>query len=84
MCMAVYIASNEPLPLVPWDELNPGFHVAELSGDPDIRVREQFDKPYIVYAARMRVVTETAHGIVSFVFNTALLALTVNIAGSTT
>jgi uncharacterized membrane protein len=32
----------------------------------------------------MRVVTETAHGIVSFVFNTALLALTVNIAGSTT
>jgi uncharacterized membrane protein len=26
--------------------------------------------------------TATAHGIVSFVFNTALLALTVNIAGS--
>ena len=48
--MAVYIASTEPLPLVPWDETAPALHVKELSGDPDVRVRAQFEKPYVVYA----------------------------------
>lgn len=48
MCMAVYIASNFPLPLVPWNKDQPGFHVADLHPG-DERVRVQFSKPYVYY-----------------------------------
>lgn len=50
MCMAVYIASENPLPLIEWSEKSPAFHVTELKGDPDERVRAQFSKPHVVYA----------------------------------
>ena len=30
MCMVVYIASREPLPLIPWQQDAPAFNVAEL------------------------------------------------------
>jgi hypothetical protein len=48
MCMAVYIASNFPLPLVAWREDQPDFYVTEL-GDGDEKVRTQFSKPNIYY-----------------------------------
>ena len=47
---AVYIASDKPLSLIPWHAAAPAFYVAELNGDPDVRVRRQFSKPYAVYA----------------------------------
>ena len=50
MCMAVYIAADAPLPLVGWNEAQPGFHVSELSREDDEKVRGQFSKPYIYYA----------------------------------
>src|SRR5438132_104920 len=49
MCMAVYIAADSPLPLIPWDETRPSFYVAEL-GQEDERVRAQFTKRHVVYA----------------------------------
>jgi hypothetical protein len=49
MCMAVYIAADAPLPLIPWDETRRTFHVSELSKE-DEPVRVQFSKPYVVYA----------------------------------
>src|SRR5690242_4407889 len=30
MCMAVYIAADAPLPLIPWDETRRAFYVSEL------------------------------------------------------
>ena len=49
MCLAVYIASNRELPLIPWDEENPGFYVDDLSKS-DSDVQRQFALPYIRYA----------------------------------
>ena len=50
MCMAVYIASDYPLPLIQWNKDAPAFHVSELTTDEnDERVRVQFSKPYIYY-----------------------------------
>src|SRR5690348_3704867 len=50
MCMAVYVASNSPLPLIQWDKDIPGFHAAELTTDEnDEKVRTQFSKPYVYY-----------------------------------
>jgi hypothetical protein len=46
--MMVYLAADAPLPLVPWDEQKPGFHVDEIS-ESEEGVREQFQKPYVVY-----------------------------------
>jgi hypothetical protein len=48
--MAVFIAADAPLPLVGWNEAQPGFHVTELSGQDDEKVRSQFSKPYVYYA----------------------------------
>jgi hypothetical protein len=48
MCMAVYIASNVPLPLVAWNKDQPGFFVAELHPERE-SVRVQFSKPYVYY-----------------------------------
>lgn len=31
MCMVAYIASREPLPLIPWQQDSPAFNVAELT-----------------------------------------------------
>ena len=49
MCLAVYIASDVQLPLVGWDENKPSFHVAELNGEYDEKVRVQFSKPFVYY-----------------------------------
>lgn len=48
MCLALYIASPKPLPLVPWDPKKPTFHVVPLEED-DHRVRKILPHPYIYY-----------------------------------
>lgn len=46
--MMVYVASDYPLPLIPWDPSRPGFHVTKLP-DRAAPVRRQFSKPHIYY-----------------------------------
>ncbi len=48
MCLAIYIASDEPLPLIVWNEQSPSFHVIDLSEHEQI-VRKQFSSPYVYY-----------------------------------
>jgi len=45
MCLMVYIASDVPLPLIPWDERH-RFNVSELEARYD-SVRKQFTKPHV-------------------------------------
>jgi hypothetical protein len=47
--MVAYIASMQPLPLIPWQTEAPGFNVTELS-ESEERVRDHFTLPYIRYA----------------------------------
>jgi hypothetical protein len=49
MCYGVFIASDEPLVLVPWDAQTPGFSTTPLS-EHEKPVRQQFSLPEIVYA----------------------------------
>jgi hypothetical protein len=49
MCRALYIASDRHLPLIPWNESNPGFCVVELQ-EFEETVRKHFTLPFIVYA----------------------------------
>lgn len=48
MCLALYIASPKPLPLVPWDPKKPTFHVVPLE-DSNHRVRKILPHPHIYY-----------------------------------
>jgi len=48
MCMMVYIAADEPLPLIEWQENVSIFCVMELSEDEKL-VRRQFSKPFVYY-----------------------------------
>jgi hypothetical protein len=47
--MAVYIAAEKPLDLVPWSEDDPAFYVSELEGT-DEKARDQFTEPYVYFA----------------------------------
>jgi hypothetical protein len=49
MCRALYIASDNLLPLIEWEEKNPGFCVLEMQ-DSDEAVRKQFTLPFVAYA----------------------------------
>lgn len=49
MCLAVFIASDQPLVLVPWDEASPAFNVVPLS-EHEEAVRRQFSLAHTVYA----------------------------------
>lgn len=49
MCLALYIASEKPLRIIPWDELNPSFHVIELSKK-DEAVKTHLNQSYVLYA----------------------------------
>jgi len=49
MCLAVYIASNKPLSLVPWVEEKPAFYVEEVVKD-EVGVTKQFQYRYVYYA----------------------------------
>jgi hypothetical protein len=48
MCMMVYLAADEPLPVVPWDEQQRAFHVSPLSVNEEC-VRKQFSQRFVVY-----------------------------------
>jgi hypothetical protein len=48
MCMALYVAAAEPLPIVGWNESKPAFNVQELSDSEQI-VRRHFTKPHVYY-----------------------------------
>lgn len=49
MCIAVYIAADQPLALVPWDETQPAFYLASV--DPsDSPVLTKFTKAHVAYA----------------------------------
>ena len=48
MCLAIYIASDEPLPLVAWSVQSPAFHVIDLSEREQV-VRKQFANPFVYY-----------------------------------
>ena len=49
MCLGVFVASDQPLGLVPWDEQAPAFNVVPLS-EHEEPVRQQFTLAYVVYA----------------------------------
>jgi hypothetical protein len=49
MCLALYMASSQPLATVRWAKEAPGFYVEELSAD-DSHVKKQFSLPHIYYA----------------------------------
>lgn len=48
MCLAVYIASDADLPLIPWDDQNPEFNVVPIPGGEEL-VRAQFTKSNVAY-----------------------------------
>ena len=49
MCLAIYIASNKPLPLIPWVEEKPAFYVEEVMKD-GAGVKQQFQYQHVYYA----------------------------------
>ncbi len=48
MCTAIYIASDQPLPLVEWDEAAPAFYVTGLDEDAQV-VRQYFAGENVYY-----------------------------------
>jgi hypothetical protein len=48
MCKMLYLAADQPAPLVPWQANNPGFWVREIQ-ETEAGVRKQFTKPYLYY-----------------------------------
>jgi hypothetical protein len=52
VCLAVYLGASAPLPLVPWNERNPGFHVDAIPerGPEDRAVRDRLATPFVYYA----------------------------------
>jgi len=48
MCLALYLAGSQELPVIPWDESKPGFHVVRLPKSVEA-VREQFSSKYVYY-----------------------------------
>jgi hypothetical protein len=54
MCLAIYVASEVPLPVIPWDEARPAFHVCDATDDyfhPTNPLRRHSDRPRF-YALR--------------------------------
>jgi len=49
MCNMLYIGADQELPLIPWDERAPAFHVEPLSEGVEA-VRNVFGVPYVYYA----------------------------------
>ncbi len=48
MCLALYIASNKPLPVIPWDPKKPTFHVVNLP-ESMRAVRKLLPYPHVYY-----------------------------------
>ena len=49
MCLALYLAASQELPVIPWDESNPAFHVIHLPKNAE-GVRKHFRSDYVYYA----------------------------------
>jgi hypothetical protein len=50
MCLEIFIASEQPLSLIPFDETKASFNISEL-GEYDRAVRKHFTKPFVYYLA---------------------------------
>jgi hypothetical protein len=48
MCMALFLAAAEPLPIIPWSEADRSFNVQLLSESEQV-VRRHFTKPNVYY-----------------------------------
>ena len=48
MCLALYLAGSQELPVIPWNESNPAFHVTRLPKNAEA-VRKQFRFKYVYY-----------------------------------
>lgn len=49
MCLTIYVASEVPLPVIPWDEARPAFHVSDATDDyfyPTNPLRQHSDRPH--------------------------------------
>ncbi len=49
MCTLVYIASDAPIPLEPWDSARPGFHVRHVDDLEQARLRHLTSKARVYY-----------------------------------
>ena len=49
MCLALYLAASQELPVIAWDEAKPAFHVIRLPRNAD-GVRKHFRSEYVYYA----------------------------------
>jgi len=49
MCLMLYMAADSAVPLIPWDESGPAFHVSVPSSSSATDVRARFSKPHLVY-----------------------------------
>ena len=49
MCMMLYIGSNIPLPIIPFNEIAPAFYTESLSEN-DTTVAKHFSTNYVLYA----------------------------------
>jgi hypothetical protein len=49
MCLALYLAASQELPVIAWDEKKPAFHVIRLPRNAD-GVRKHFRSEYVYYA----------------------------------
>ncbi len=51
MCTMVYLASEKPLPIIPWDEEHPSFHTENVQeidvAEKASAVRSRFSKPFV-------------------------------------
>jgi hypothetical protein len=53
MCLALYLAAAQELPVIPWDDTNPGFHVIRLPKNAEA-VRKHFRSDYVYYAGSLQ------------------------------
>jgi hypothetical protein len=49
MCLAIYLAASQELPIIPWDDANPAFHVVHVPKSAE-GVRKHFRHDYVYYA----------------------------------
>lgn len=49
MCLMLYLAADQPLEMLDWDDAAPGFYIEALAPEED-RVRRQLTKRHVVYA----------------------------------
>ncbi|HBC88136.1 MAG TPA: hypothetical protein DCZ94_14395 [Lentisphaeria bacterium] len=49
MCIAVYISSNQTVPVIEWDSNNPAFNIKNIAIDEHHGVEKQFSKKNIYY-----------------------------------